>query len=211
MPIAATAYFRNHRQPYQQGFTLVEIMVVIVILTVFASMMTLSVGGSENRKNLAFYEHLQSNLAYVRLLSAEQMQPYGLAIKLPQGDNPKQLVVVKLDNAFTNQPSSQTAVSNQPPNANKSAPAWQLVKDIKPLELPPNLDITIQPVDAASAHSDMPVWLLGDQAPPVVWFGTGEATPVQITLSKQNPNDDTRYPVGNLIVVNGVGAIEVVP
>ena len=78
----------------QQGFTLIEIMVVIVILSIFAGMMSLSVGGSENRRNTAFYERLTSNLDYVRLLSTERMQPYGLAIKLPQNDAPNQLVVV---------------------------------------------------------------------------------------------------------------------
>ena len=91
----------------QQGFTLIEIMVVIVILSIFAGMMSLSVGSSENRRNTAFYERLTSNLDYVRLLSTERMQPYGLAIKLPQNDAPNQLVVVKLENAFTH---SQNAV-----------------------------------------------------------------------------------------------------
>lgn len=190
-----------------QGFTLIEIMVVLVILTIFASMMTLSVGGSENRKNLAFYEHLQSNLAYVRLLAAEQMQPYGLAIKLPQGNEPKQLMVVKLENAFsaTQDNTGNTTLANNSP---AKQPAWQLVKDIAPLELPSNLDVTITPLETVDGTT-IPPWLVGTQAPPVVWFGTGEATPVQITLHKQNPNDSTKYPVGDPIVIDSAGAVEI--
>ena len=65
----------------QSGFTLVEIVVVVVILSIFAGMMSLSVGSSESRKNRAFYEHLTDSLSYVRLLSAERMQPMGLSLQ----------------------------------------------------------------------------------------------------------------------------------
>jgi hypothetical protein len=106
-------------------------MVVIVILSIFAGMMSLSVGGSENRRNTAFYERLTSNLDYVRLLSTERMQPYGLAIKLPQNDAPNQLVVVKLENAFTNSQSAvgnaNTAITSQP-----APPQWVIEKQIAP-------------------------------------------------------------------------------
>ena len=53
---------------HPRGFTLVEVMVVIVILSLFAGLMTLSVSGSDTRRNQAFYEHVKSNITYVRLL-----------------------------------------------------------------------------------------------------------------------------------------------
>ncbi|ELA08641.1 hypothetical protein MOMA_08776 [Moraxella macacae 0408225] len=178
----------------QMGFTLVEVMVVIVILSVFAGMMTLSVGSGDNRKNLAFYEHLQSNVRYVRLLSAEQMQPYGLAIRLAKDDQPTQLVVVKLQNAFTK-------------NLEKNPPTWVLDQTISPLDIPNDVRVDILPLDRAT-DGQLPTYLQGNDAPPVVWFGTGEATAVQIQLQKQNTNDDKIYPVANPIIINASGAIE---
>lgn len=192
---------------YAQGFTLVEIMVVIVILTIFAGMMTLSVGGSDSQRNRAFYEHLQSNLGYIRLLSAEKMQPYGLAIKPNSGDNrPGELVVVRLA------------------NSNDKSPSWQLDDAVEPLVVPANILLDIQPLTSVttanfSANSS-PLKSAFDpnQAPPIIWFGNGDATPVQITIKKVNPSGDnkgsltnTTFEVGNPIRVNASGAVEVAP
>ena len=189
----------------QQGFTLIEIMVVIVILSIFAGMMSLSVAGSENRRNTAFYERLTSNLDYVRLLSTERMQPYGLAIKLPQNDAPNQLVVVKLENAFTHSQSAvrnaNAAITSQP-----APPQWVIEKQIPPMDVPDNLDVKIRPLD--NPFNTTANWLGGSEAPPVVWFGTGEATPVQISIQKTNADKQT-FAVGNPIIVNQAGAIEV--
>ncbi|MFP3355467.1 hypothetical protein R0K04_29420, partial [Pseudoalteromonas sp. SIMBA_153] len=54
---------------------------------------------SESRKNRAFYEHLTDSLSYVRLLSAERMQPMGLRL---QADNQGQIepVIVTLSNPY---------------------------------------------------------------------------------------------------------------
>ncbi|WP_395146940.1 prepilin-type N-terminal cleavage/methylation domain-containing protein [Moraxella atlantae] len=188
---------------HARGFTLVELLVVLVILALFAGMMTLSVSGSDNRKNLAFYEHLQSNLRYVRLLSSERMQPYGVAIKLADHQGvidsaTNQLMVVKLP------PIAPSGVGQPSPT-----PRWQLEDSMAPLDIPNGVDITIQPLDAANiASQQTPAWLVGNQAPPVVWFGTGEATPVQIIVTKKNA-DDQRYPVGAPLIVNAAGAVEV--
>ena len=200
---------RKCHKPYNhglglQGFTLVEVMIVIVILSIFAGMMTLSVGGSESRRNKAFYEHLQSNINYVRLLSIEQMQPYGLAIQLAKVNQPSEIRVVKLQLTNT-QPASNPAA--------QSAPSWQLEKSIEPLVIPENVDVAISPLDNINANSmnqnpssQTPNWLVGSEAPPVVWFGTGEATPVQITVKAKN--GDSIYLVDDPIIINAAGSLE---
>lgn len=189
-----------------QGFTLVEILVVVVMLSLLAGMMAVSVGTSDTRKNKAFYEHLQSNIDYIRLLSVEQMQPYGLAIKLAKQDSLSELVVVKL---------AQPNASAQTTTLTTTAPSWQLVKEIEPLTMPNNVNVQIAPLENLSMNTTnstnstatAPNWLIGDQAPPVVWFGTGEATPVQISVVAQNA-DGNRYPVGEPIIINSAGALE---
>ena len=141
------------------------------------------------------------------------MQPYGLAIKLPQNDAPNQLVVVKLENAFTH---SQSAVgnANAATTSQPAPPQWVIEKQIAPLDVPDNLDVKIRPLDnpfnTTAAQNTQPTanWLSGSEAPPVVWFGTGEATPVQISIQKTNADKQT-FAVGNPIIVNQAGAIEV--
>lgn len=177
----------------QTGFTLVEVMVVIVILAVFAGMMSLSVGSSESRQHLAFYEHLKDNLTYIRLLSAEDMKPYGLAIRLANQDQPTQLVVVKLENP-------------KPSDKQNQSPAWQVEQRIPALDVPNHVQVDIQPLENMVVES-MPNYLVGNQAPPLVWFGTGEATSVQITVQKKLSNSETMYPVADPIIINTAGNI----
>lgn len=177
----------------QTGFTLVEVMVVIVILAVFAGMMSLSVGSSESRQHLAFYEHLKDNLTYIRLLSAEDMKPYGLAIRLANQDQPTQLVVVKLENP-------------KPTDQQNQSPAWQVEQRIPALDVPNHVQVDIQPLENMVMES-MPNYLVGNQAPPLVWFGTGEATSVQITVQKKLSNSETMYPVADPIIINTAGNI----
>lgn len=177
----------------QTGFTLVEVMVVIVILAVFAGMMSLSVGSSESRQHLAFYEHLKDNLTYIRLLSAEDMKPYGLAIRLANQDQPTQLVVVKLENP-------------KPSDKQNQSPAWQVEQRIPALDVPNHVQVDIQPLENMVVES-MPNYLVGNQAPPLVWFGTGEATSVQITVQKKLSNSETMHPVADPIIINTAGNI----
>ncbi|HAM61212.1 MAG TPA: prepilin-type cleavage/methylation domain-containing protein, partial [Psychrobacter sp.] len=105
----------------QTGFTLVEIIVVVVILSIFAGMISLSVGSSESRKHLAFYEHLTDSLSYVRLLSAERMQPMGLSL---QADKQGQIspAIVSLSNPYiayqaTGNLGASGAIDTTPKNA----------------------------------------------------------------------------------------------
>lgn len=195
-----------------RGFTLVELMVVVVILTLFAGMMTLSVGTSDARKNMAFYEHLQSNLAYIRLLSMERMQPYGLAIKLAKAgsDSNSELVVVRLANTYHSQ---KSPTSNENTLPNTELPHWELDNQVEPLPIPSNVQVDIQPVTAnttLTTNTPLP-WFDPSQAPPIMWFGTGETTPVKITLQSVNPTTHARYLIGNTLLLNSAGNVEQLP
>lgn len=212
--------------PSQTGFTLVEIVVVVVILSIFAGMMSLSVGSSESRKNRAFYEHLTDSLSYVRLLSAERMQPMGLSL---QANKQGQVtpIIVMLSNPYVNYQTpiaSSTATDSTPKNsmelsANVSGlaedikkqptPSWELEPEVTLPEMPTGVSLNIQSLEGAQVVGNngtekMPVlqpWFSGQTLPQVLWFGTGQATPVTIEV-----RHDSRL-VGEVITIMPDGSM----
>ena len=189
----------------QAGFTLVEIVVVVVILSIFAGMMSLSVGSSESRKNRAFYEHLTDSLSYVRLLSAERMQPMGLSL---QANKQGQItpVIVTLSNsyvAYQAQASTSFSRDSTPKSAMElsadltsmsaaasgkvPAPSWNIEPEVSLPALPNGVSLSVQSLDAGNrsnaGHTQvLQPWFTDQNVPQVLWFGTGQATPVTIEI-----------------------------
>lgn len=192
----------------QTGFTLVEIMVVMVILSIFAGMIAVSVGSSESRKNRAFYEHLTDSLNYVRLLAAERMQPMGLSL---QADKQGQVtpVIMSLSNPYIGY-QTQSVMPNgdsTPKNAmelsadlsgmsgangdNQPTPSWELETEVTLPQMPAGVSLSIQSLQANSASGlessqTLQPWFNGQAVPQVLWFGTGQATPVTIEVRHQS-------------------------
>lgn len=208
----------------QAGFTLVEIIVVMVILSVFAGMISLSVGSSESRKNLAFYEHLTDSLSYVRLLSAERMQPMGLSL---QADKQGQItpVIVSLSNPYityqnaanlstadaTAKNAMELSAMSADPTASVATPSWELESEVTLPQLPAGVSLAIQSLEAsnmsamtgsAEAQTLQP-WFTEQTVPQVLWFGTGQATPVTIEVRHQSRL------VGEVITIMPDGSIRI--
>lgn len=189
----------------QSGFTLVEIVVVVVILSIFAGMMSLSVGSSESRKNRAFYEHLTDSLSYVRLLSAERMQPMGLSL---QADKQGQVapVIVTLSNAYIAYQTPEitsNSMDSRPKNAmelssdltsmsgmigeQQPTPSWEVEPEVSLPELPTGVSLRIQSLDSdnvpnTNQNQTLQPWFASQAVPQILWFGTGQATPVTIEV-----------------------------
>ncbi|MBO6225719.1 MAG: prepilin-type N-terminal cleavage/methylation domain-containing protein [Psychrobacter sp.] len=189
----------------QSGFTLVEIVVVVVILSIFAGMMSLSVGSSESRKNRAFYEHLTDSLSYVRLLSAERMQPIGLSL---QADKQGQVapVIVTLSNAYIAYQTPEitsNSMDSRPKNAmelssdltgmsgttgeQQPTPSWEVEPEVSLPELPTGVSLRIQSLDSGNVpntnqNQTLQPWFASQAVPQILWFGTGQATPVTIEV-----------------------------
>ena len=189
----------------QQGFTLVEIVVVVVILSIFAGMMSLSVGSSESRKNRAFYEHLTDSLSYVRLLSAERMQPMGLSL---QADKQGQVapVIVTLSNpyiAYQTDDIPSNSMDSTPKNSmelsadltsmsgaigkQQPVPSWEIEPEVSLPELPAGVSLRVQSLEAGNLSmleqaQTLQPWFADQAVPQILWFGTGQATPVTIEV-----------------------------
>ena len=210
----------------QAGFTLVEIVVVVVILSIFAGMMSLSVGSSESRKNRAFYEHLTDSLSYVRLLSAERMQPMGLSL---QANKQGQVtpVIVTLSNpyvAYQTAASTSSSRDSTPKNSmelstdlssmsggieNKlPTPSWEVESEVTLPELPTGVSLSVQSLDANNVSNrgqtqTIQPWFTDQTVPQVLWFGTGQAAPVTIEVrhnSRLVGEVITIMPDGNILI-----------
>lgn len=193
----------------QAGFTLVEIVVVVVILSIFAGMMSLSVGSSESRKNRAFYEHLTDSLSYVRLLSAERMQPMGLSL---QADKQGQVnpVIVTLSNPYIAYQTAEAASDRTDSraknamelstdlsgmsgvNGDVATPSWEIEPEVTLPELPAGVSLSVQSLDAGNAAANagqtqtLQPWFTDQTVPQILWFGTGQATPVTIEVRHES-------------------------
>ena len=215
---------QNHHP--QAGFTLVEIVVVVVILSIFAGMMSLSVGSSESRKNRAFYEHLMDSLSYVRLLSAERMQPMGLSL---QADKQGQVtpVIVTLSNpyiSYQNDTTTSSSGDSTPKNSMELSadlssmsdsiedklptPSWELESEVTLPELPAGVSLAIQSLDATNVSNTgstqaLQPWFTSQSVPQVLWFGTGQAAPVTIEV-----RHNSRL-VGEVITIMPDGSISI--
>lgn len=202
--ISSTIVYNARSHIGQAGFTLVEIVVVVVILSIFAGMMSLSVGSSESRKNRAFYEHLTDSLSYVRLLSAERMEPMGLSL---QADKQGQVipVIVTLSNpyiAYQTQAATSSIGDSTPKNAMELSadltsmsaaadkvptPSWEIEPEVSLPALPKGVSLSVQSLDAgkqttAAQTQALQPWFTDQNVPQVLWFGTGQATPVTIEV-----------------------------
>ena len=79
----------------QQGFTLIEVMLVIVIMAVMASLIVMNVQGVDQRKVMQARELLVLNLKKIRLESADQGRILGLLIQPATDIAPAQYEVVE--------------------------------------------------------------------------------------------------------------------
>ena len=198
----------------ESGFTLVEIVVVVIIISIFAGMISLSVGSSESRKNHAFYEHLTDSLNYVRLLSVERMQPMGLSL---QADKQGKVipVIVTLSNPYAHYQTPFQTTDDQdsvPKNAMEltadilgtpanqaPTPSWEREPDVTLPELPAGVSLSVQSLEATRGNNaraqltnsavgtlELQPWFTGQSVPQVLWFGTGQAAPVTIEVRHQS-------------------------
>ena len=173
-----------------RGFTLVELMVVIVIMGIMASLVLLNIGGTDQRKAMQAREVFVMDLK--RILRDANDQALILALQQNAGTD-----VNTQSYAVQEYLPEQKRVENSILNQNNK---WQNYKDFETRVLPENVSFTIQPLDQQyeNANNDD---LLNTNAPKLIWLGNGEVKPVRIQFYFEE------RPIGNEIELDHLGKV----
>jgi general secretion pathway protein G len=192
----------------QQGFTLIEVMLVIVIMAVMASLIVMNVQGVDQRKVMQARELLVLNLKKIRLESADQGRILGLLIQPATDIAPAQYEVVEYrpqanpDSSNQNQLNQSQSIQSQftqnQPMRERDQYRWQLATDFDSQTLPEQSSLQIQSLDH---QLNLDALKQNDALPQIIWLGNGEAVPVRIQLYLQQQQ------VGDAIVLNRLGAV----
>ena len=171
----------------QQGFTLIELMLVIVIVGVFAAMVSLSVGGESERRLLLLRERLVDNLSIIRLESLDQGRVLGLQVVAQQADQAAGYQVV----GFA-------------PTAEEVSQRWPVASDFQFQAFPDRVRLQMTPLQVRQSQRqvtrDAQIWQ-DPSTPQLMWFGNGEATPMRLQLMQD------QQPIGAPVYVSATGQV----
>lgn len=167
----------NHLGKQYSGFTLVEVMVVIVIMGILMSLVMLNIDGMDMRKAMQQRELLILDLKKINREANDQARVYALRIDRETDVHAFQYHVIEY---YKPQPPLQTpsmSLTQQDP--------WRELKQFPVRELPAKVSFRVenQEQDYAQANNTD---LLGERAPQIIWFGNGEAKPVHIQMYYAN-------------------------
>lgn len=183
-------------KPYsaQQGFTLIELMLVIVIMSVFAGLVVISISGVEQRKLMQQRDQLINDLNIVRLESVDQGRVFALITTSANATGPAGYFFAEYQPPETD-PQTGLAMTRQ-----EKKPLWQPVEAFKSRSLSENAFLQIRSMDN-SPQIDGPEGLLDQTAPDLIWFGHGEVKPARLQLIFNG------QPIGEPVYVNSVGML----
>lgn len=189
--------------PKQSGFTLLEVMLVIVIMAVMTSLVVMNVQGVSHRKTLQAKEFLSLDLQKIAREAHDQGRILGLVV-LPATDiAPAAYQVVEYV--------AQTQPQNMQQNINAGQPSlsytWQVAVDFKPVPLPDQVNLTIQSLNQQATLDTLQRRTMQQNQsnrnllPQLVWLGNGDVLPARLQLFQ------TQQPIGAAIELNSQGRI----
>lgn len=187
----------------QKGFTLIELMVVIVIIGIIASLIIFNIDGVDQRKAMQARELLILDLKKMNRESVDQSRIYALVIQ-PQTDVTR--FGYRFDEYLPQGSQNQDSInrmnhSNTLNKTNNSQKKWLEADAGSVRELPNRVSFTVVSQDhefKQAQNTD----LLGNNAPKLIWLGNGEVKPVSIQIYYD------QKPVGNLIQIDYLGKID---
>ena len=187
----------------QKGFTLIELMVVIVIISIIASLIVLNIDGVDQRKAMQARELLILDLKKMNREAVDQSRIYALVIQ-------SQTDVAGFGYRFdeyipqrsqTNDATHRLNHSNALNSSNNNQKKWLEADAVTVRELPNRVSFTVESQDhefKQAQNTD----LLGNNAPKLIWLGNGEVKPVSIQIYYD------QKPVGDLIQIDYLGKID---
>ena len=188
----------------QLGFTLIELMVVIVIISILASLIVMNISGVDQRKAMQAREVLMMDLRQINREANDQARILAL---IPQAATDVAPFQYRFDEYQTTDMQAATldgqqALQNSHHVANPSVakPTWKPIANKAVQSLPDHVSFVVesQSHDFDRANN---AELLGNNAPRLIWFGNGEAKPVSIQMYYD------QKPIGELIQVDYLGKI----
>lgn len=174
------------------GFTLIELMVVIVIVSIMASLIVLNIDGVDQRKAMQARALVILDLKKINREANDQARIYALDVQPATDVNGFRYALIEYQPVVIDR-KQQTQVVEQ----NR----WKSVKDFDVRTLPDHVSFLVQAQEHRyqNANNDD---LVGTNAPKLIWFGNGEAKPVSIQMYYD------QKPIGELINVDYLGKID---
>ena len=176
----------------QSGFTLIELMVVIVIIAGVASLVVFNVEGVDQRKAMQAREVLMLDLKQIQRESSDQGRIYALKISPATDVSDFKYALVEYHDKTVDLANPNKRMANEK--------KWTEVQDFSVRTLPSRVsfNITAQEHQFNNATNTD---LIGRNAPDLIWLGNGETKPVAIQMYYD------QKPVGELIRLDYLGQV----
>ena len=171
------------------GFTLIELMVVIVIVSIMASLIVLNIDGVDQRKAMQARALLILDLKKINREANDQARIFALNLHQATDVSPARYDVLEYQPYASEQ--QLTLQNNQ---------KWQNYGEFKSRTLPEQVSIQILSLEQSYPNANNSELLQGN-APALIWLGNGEAKPVRIQFYLE------QRPVGAEIEVDHLGKI----
>ncbi|SDY24611.1 pilus assembly FimT family protein [Acinetobacter kyonggiensis] len=174
-----------------RGFTLIELMVVIVIMAIMTSLILTNINGVDQRKAMQAREVFIMDLRRINREANDQARIFALDVQTATDVSPFRYAVIEYL-----VPSIQATQTSQISKNQK----WQNYAEFKPRDLPEQVSFNVQSLDQQyeNANNDD---LLNTNAPKLLWLGNGEAKPVRIQFYFE------QRPIGEEIEIDHLGKI----
>ena len=186
----------------QKGFSLVELMVVIVIMAVMSTIAVVSVSSSKVRQAQAVREQVLNDLSMYGQLANRLHTRIGLRYSPPTNSQPASYQAVEDANRFDdfdNQLAGQVSSTLE-----TTVPKWVAVADVNPRVLPTDMGLTITPLTLSNnVSSSLSSSSIND--PQIIWSPQRSLTPSKIELWQQDGS--TKTVISREVYVSDTGAL----
>lgn len=149
----------------QYGFTLVEVMVVIVVMGIMASLVLLNLNGTDHRKALQAKELFILDLERILREANDQSRVLALDIQAATDVTAFRYAVMEY------QPQQTSNLTNNSP--------WQPYSEFKIRNLPEQVSFQVTATDYQFQNAANTT-LLQNNAPQLIFLGNGDVKPVRV-------------------------------